>query len=127
MRTRLWSAVVVALFVLALGRAGAMLPALPNATRFAIVGDTGTGDTPECEVARPQKGIAYFIEGGSAKLREGDIQNGDLRVVGLDRERSFMVAEVAGDTFHFETISRVGQLVDKGIVENVKEAGTPAR
>ncbi len=277
MRTRLSIAVAAALFVLTLGRVGATLPDLPNATRFAIVGDTGTGDQPEYDVAKrlteyhatfrftfvlmmgdnmygserpedferkfatpfkplldagvkfyatlgnhddpderfykpfnmngqryytfkqgpieffvldsnymdpkqlawleqqlsgsrarwkiayfhhplystgsthgsqtdlrllveplfvkygvgivfsghehfyerikPQKGIAYFIEGGSAKLREGDIQNGELRVAGLDRERSFMVAQIAGDTFQFETISRTGQLVDKGIVE----------
>jgi predicted phosphodiesterase len=280
MRTRLSIAVVTALFVLTLGRVSATLPDLPNATRFAVIGDTGTGDQPEYDVARrlaeyhanfafsfvlmmgdnlygperpedyekkfaipfkplldagvkfyatlgnhdnpderfykpfnmngqryytfkqgpieffvldsnymdpkqlewleqqlsasrarwkiaychhplystgsthgsqtdlrqlveplfvkyrvnivfsghehfyerikPQKGIAYFIEGGSAKLREGDIQNGDLRAAGLDRERSFMVAEIAADTFQFETISRTGQLVDKGVVENGK-------
>src|SRR5512144_1617131 len=50
MRTKL--PILAALLVLALGRAGATLPDLPNATRFAIVGDTGTGDTPEYEVAR---------------------------------------------------------------------------
>ncbi len=73
------------------------------------------------ERIKPQKGIAYFIEGGSAKLREGDIQNSDLRAAGLDTDRSFMVAEISGDTFHFETLSRTGQLVDKGTVVNEKK------
>jgi len=79
------------------------------------------------ERIKPQHGIAYFIEGGSAKLREGDIQNGGLRAAGLDRDRSFMVAQVSGNTFQFETISRTGQLVDKGIVEKKKESTTPTR
>ena len=70
------------------------------------------------ERIKPQNGIAYFIQGGSAKLRRGDIQNTELRAAGLDTDRSFTVAEVSGDTFHFETISRTGQLVDKGTVEN---------
>ncbi len=78
------------------------------------------------ERIRPQKGVAYFIEGGSAKLREGDIQNSQLRVAGLDRDRSFMVAEIAADTFHFETIARTGQLVDHGTVvkNNARNAST---
>ncbi len=68
------------------------------------------------ERIKPQKGIAYFIEGGSAKLRDGDIQHTELEALGFDKDRSFMVAEVSGDTFRFETISRTGQLVDSGVV-----------
>ncbi len=70
------------------------------------------------ERIKPQKGIAYFIEGGSAKLRQGDIQNTELKAAGFDTDRSFMVGEVSGDTFQFETISRTGQLVDQGTVVN---------
>jgi 3',5'-cyclic AMP phosphodiesterase CpdA len=68
------------------------------------------------ERIKPQQGIAYFIEGGAAKLRSGDIQQTELEAAGFDRDRSFMVAEVTGDTFQFETISRTGQIVDSGTV-----------
>ncbi len=68
------------------------------------------------ERIKPQHGIAYFIEGGAAKLRNGDIQHTELEAAGFDRDRSFMAAEVSGDTFQFEAISRTGQLVDSGTV-----------
>ncbi len=59
----------------------------------------------------------FFIEGGSAKLRDSDIQHTELEAAGFDTDRSFMVAEVSGEKFQFETIARTGQLVDSGIVE----------
>ncbi len=51
MRRRVSVLVVVAvgLFVL---RAGATLPALQGAVRFAVIGDTGTGERPQYEVAQ---------------------------------------------------------------------------
>ncbi len=70
------------------------------------------------ERIKPQNGIAYFIEGGAAKLRDGDIQHTELEAAGFDRDRSFMVAEISGDTFQFETVSRTGQVVDSGTVVN---------
>jgi predicted phosphodiesterase len=70
------------------------------------------------ERLKPQKGIAYFISGGAAKLRDGDIQHTELEAVGFDTDRSFMVAQVAGDTFQFEAIARTGQVVDSGTVMN---------
>jgi predicted phosphodiesterase len=67
------------------------------------------------ERIKPQKGIYYFTCGGSAQLREGNIKTGTgLTEKGFDADRSFMVAEVAGDTFHFQTISLPGQTVDSG-------------
>jgi predicted phosphodiesterase len=68
------------------------------------------------ERIKPQKGIAYFTAGGSAKLREGNIRRTDLTAKGFDTDRSFMVAEIAGDTMHFQAISRTGALVDSGTV-----------
>jgi 3',5'-cyclic AMP phosphodiesterase CpdA len=68
------------------------------------------------ERVNPQHGIAYFTEGGSAKLREGNITKTDLTAKGFDTDRSFMVAEIAGDTFYFQTISRTGALVDSGTI-----------
>ncbi len=73
------------------------------------------------ERLKPQKGIAYFICGGAAKLRDGDIQHTELEAIGFDTDRSFMVAQVAGDTFQFEAISRTGQVVDSGTVMNTSK------
>ena len=68
------------------------------------------------ERLKPQKGIAYFTAGGSAKLREGDIVTGALTAKGFDTEQSFMVVEIDGDVMRFQTISRRGKVVDSGEV-----------
>ena len=36
--------------------------------------------------------------------------------VGVDTERAFMIVEIAGDNFHFQTISRTWQTMDSGTV-----------
>lgn len=74
------------------------------------------------ERVKPQNGIAYFTEGGSAKLREGNIKKTDLTAKGFDTDRSFMVVEVAGDDMLFQTISRTGQLVDSGTVHRRQDS-----
>ena len=66
------------------------------------------------ERIKPQKGIYYFIAGGGAKLREGDVNRGQLTAAAFDTDRSFMLVEVSGDTFQFQTISRLGETVDEG-------------
>jgi hypothetical protein len=68
------------------------------------------------ERIKPQKGIAYFTAGGSAKLRAGNIRKTDLTAAGFDTDRSFMVVEISGDTMYFQTISRTGATVDSGTV-----------
>ena len=66
------------------------------------------------ERIRPQKGIRYFTCGGGAKLREGDVNRGPMTATAFDTDRSFMLVEVSGDTFRFQTISRLGKTVDEG-------------
>jgi predicted MPP superfamily phosphohydrolase len=68
------------------------------------------------ERIKPQKGIQYFVVGGSAKLRNGDLKSDGLAAKGFDTGYSFMAAEIAGDDFHFQTISDQGQTVDSGVV-----------
>jgi predicted phosphodiesterase len=68
------------------------------------------------ERIKPQKGIYYFTSGGAAKLRRGDIRKTDLTEAGFDTDYSFMVVEVAGDEFHFQTIARSGKTVDAGMI-----------
>ena len=67
------------------------------------------------ERMKPQKGIYYFTEGGSAKLREGNIRVGSaLTEKGFDSDNSFMLVEIDKDEIFFEAISRAARLVDSG-------------
>jgi len=75
------------------------------------------------ERVKPQKGIYYFVVGGSAKLRQGDIGTTGLTAKGFDTGYSFMGVEIVGDEFHFQTISDKGATVDSGVL---KRRPTPA-
>jgi len=66
------------------------------------------------ERINPQKGIYYFIQGGSAKLRKGDIRRGPLTAAGFDTDFSFTLAELGKDSMRFQTLSRAGKTVDSG-------------
>ncbi len=67
------------------------------------------------ERLKPQKGIVYITQGGAAKLRRGNIRdNSAMTAKGFDSDRSFTLVEIAGDHLFFETISRLGTLVDSG-------------
>jgi len=68
------------------------------------------------ERMKPQKGILYFVEGASGELRLGDLRTADFEAKGFDRDRTFMVVEIAGDQMYFDTISRTGDVVDSGTV-----------
>jgi predicted phosphodiesterase len=67
---------------------------------------------------KPQKGIYHFLAGGAAKLRLGDTRRGPLTAAAFDRDRSFMIVEIADDKMFFQTISRTGAVVDEGILSN---------
>jgi 3',5'-cyclic AMP phosphodiesterase CpdA len=75
------------------------------------------------ERVKPQKGIQYWVVGGSAKLRSGDIGSTGLTAKGFDTGYSFMAVEIAGDEWHFQTISDQGKTVDSGVI---KRRATPA-
>ena len=68
------------------------------------------------ERLKPQKGIYYFISGGSAKLRHDNIARTNLTAKGFDQDNHFMLMEIDGDTLHYQTISRRGATIDTGIV-----------
>jgi len=72
------------------------------------------------ERIKPQKGIQYFVTGGAAKLRSGDIKKGPLTEKGFDTGYHFMLVEIAGDNFHFQVISDKGATVDSGVVPRRK-------
>ena len=71
------------------------------------------------ERIKPQKGIAYFTIGSSAKLRKGDLLKTDLTAYGNDREFAFMLMEIVGDELFFQTINQKGQTIDTGSVKRV--------
>jgi hypothetical protein len=94
------------------------------------------------ERIKPQKGIQYFVEGSSAKLREGDINpRTGLTAFGYDSGYTFMLVEIAGDELFFQTITDRGQTIDSGVVKkgidnrvvgtagtgNAKPAAPPAK
>jgi predicted phosphodiesterase len=75
------------------------------------------------ERLRPQKGVTYFVAGNAAKLRRGDITRTANTVKGYDQGYAFILAEIAGDEMHFQTIAHDGRTVDSGVVRR-REAGT---
>jgi predicted phosphodiesterase len=67
------------------------------------------------ERIKPQKGIYYFISGGAAKLREGDVgPRSDLTAKGFDSGYHFVLMELGKDALHFQAISDTGRTVDSG-------------
>jgi hypothetical protein len=87
-----------------------------------------TGHEHFYERIKPQKGIAYFIIGNSAKLRKGDLEKSDLTLYGNDREYAFMLMEIDGDELFFQTINQKGMTIDTGSIKRVaKAAPTPGR
>jgi len=80
------------------------------------------------ERIKPQKGVAYFTLGNSAKLRKGDILKTNLTAKGFDTGRGFMLVEITGDDMFFQVISDQGQTIDAGSVHRLgKAAPTPTR
>jgi 3',5'-cyclic AMP phosphodiesterase CpdA len=64
----------------------------------------------------PQQGIYYFTEGASGELRAGNLAPSAITAKGFDADRSFMMIEIAGDDFYFQTTSRTGVVVDSGVM-----------
>jgi predicted phosphodiesterase len=72
------------------------------------------------ERIKPQKGVAYFTIGSSAKLRKGDLARSELTAYGNDRDYTFMLMEIVGDELYFQTITAGGKTIDAG---SVRRAG----
>jgi hypothetical protein len=66
------------------------------------------------ERLKPQKGIYYFISGGAAKLREGNIQKTDLTAKAFDTGYHFMLIELTKDKLNFQAITDQGKVIDSG-------------
>jgi hypothetical protein len=79
------------------------------------------------ERLKPQKGIHYITQGGSAKLRGGNIRrNSPMTEKGFDTDNSFTLVEVVDDHMFVETVSRLGRIVDSAIIPR-RELSNSAR
>jgi predicted phosphodiesterase len=79
------------------------------------------------ERLKPQKGIIYITQGGAAKLRRGNLRdNSAMTAKGFDTDRSFTLVEIVEDHMFFETISRLGQIVDSGVITRRELNETPS-
>ena len=75
------------------------------------------------ERIKPQKGIYYFISGGAAKLREGDVNtHSELTAKSYDTGYHFMLVELGKDTMYFQTINQDGKTVDSGTLTRFSDA-----
>ncbi|MDO8501093.1 MAG: metallophosphoesterase [Gemmatimonadaceae bacterium] len=73
------------------------------------------------ERVKPQKGIQYFVVGSGGQLRSGNIdRKSGITAKGFDTDLAFMAAEIIGDEMYFNAISRVGQIVDSGVLTRRK-------
>jgi hypothetical protein len=85
------------------------------------------------ERIKPQKGIYYFISGGAAKLRKGDVEQSELTAKAFDTGYHFMLLEIVNDTLNFQVISDQSRTVDAGSFtkysdeEKKKAAGVTAK
>jgi hypothetical protein len=71
------------------------------------------------ERIKPQKGVAYFIIGSSAKLRRGDLRKSPLTIYGNDSDYAFLLAEIDGDELYFQAINDKGTTIDAGSLRRV--------
>ena len=63
---------------------------------------------------KPQNNTSILLKGLRGNCARGDLGTADFEAKGLDRDRTFMVEEIAGDQMYFDTISRTGDIVDSG-------------
>jgi 3',5'-cyclic AMP phosphodiesterase CpdA len=68
------------------------------------------------ERTTPQKGITYFVEGSSGRLRKGGITPSPMTAASFAEDRTFMLVEISGDQLFFQTIARTGRIVDSGVI-----------
>jgi predicted phosphodiesterase len=70
----------------------------------------------------PQRGVMYFVSGAAGSVRVGDLRPTPYSANGYDRDLSFMLIEIAGDTLYFKTVTRTGDIVDQGRVTRRKQS-----
>jgi hypothetical protein len=74
------------------------------------------------ERIKPQKGIYYFISGGAAKLREGDVGKSEFTAKSFDTGYHFMLVELGKTALNFQVITDQGRTVDSGALARFSDA-----
>ena len=74
------------------------------------------------ERIKPQKGIYYFVSGGAAKLREGDVGKSNMTAKAFDTGYHFMLVEVGKDVMNFQVITDQGKVADSGALPRFSDA-----
>jgi 3',5'-cyclic AMP phosphodiesterase CpdA len=75
------------------------------------------------ERMRPQSGVMYFVVGASGSVRVGDLRPSAYQAAGYDRDLSFLLVEILGDTLYFRAVNRLGETIDRGKI--VKTPSSP--
>jgi 3',5'-cyclic AMP phosphodiesterase CpdA len=75
------------------------------------------------ERVKPQKGITHFVSGAGGQLRRGNMRPAGETAAYFDQDRSFMLIEIDGNDMHFQSISRVGKVIDSGVITVQNAAG----
>lgn len=79
-----------------------------------------TGHEHFYERLHPRYGVYPFITGSGGQLRRGGIRDGsEIMAAGHDQDNAFMLVEIAGDTLRFEAITRMGEVVDSGVISRI--------
>ena len=69
------------------------------------------------ERIKPHGGIYYFVMGNAGQLRPHDLRVTSDTAKGFDTDQAFMLVEIDGGEFYFQTLSRTGKTVDFGVIE----------
>ena len=69
------------------------------------------------ERINPHGDIYYFVMGNAGQLRPHDLQASADTAKGFDTDQAFMLGEITGDEFYFQTVSRAGKTVDAGVIQ----------
>jgi predicted phosphodiesterase len=79
------------------------------------------------ERLKPEDNIYYFILGNSAKLMTHDFRSSQQMEKALDSEQGFMVVEISGDQLYYQTISRRGETIDSGKIDQQRPSFSAAK
>jgi 3',5'-cyclic AMP phosphodiesterase CpdA len=78
------------------------------------------------ERTKPQSGVYYFVSGSAGALRKGNYGRQPFSETGFDQDFHFMLAEIDGDDFHFQAVTRTGKVVDSGVLHRPKATTAPS-
>ena len=70
----------------------------------------------------PQSGVIYFVVGATGSVRTGDLRPSSYQAAGYDRDLSFLLAEIAGDSMYFRAVTRIGETIDRGKIIKMKSS-----